>query len=318
MCSSDLKKETAIAKDNNLALGRELGIIIPNTGKQFRSAKIIADHGDGTFTLSGVQGNKQAQLSNLPASSIVRAIDRYNQESGIKSEGDKWRANYLLAAKLARSMGIDPKQHGKLPGLVKAIDAATAEQDAGPSLDQKTKEEESATKKSTPTINERRISAELAKQSKWKELRGADSTIKASIERAVKEGWLFEQVEVTDSAAIKRDQEKVKQASKRYMLGMSNPNIPEVKAALEAKARLDAGTHKKPEYRLSGAPLGDGSHYVITKIAYDYAKTFEAQQKTEAPNLELSQQTEESRAEAERAEKARIEEIGRASCRERV
>lgn len=37
---------------------------------------------------------------------------------------EKWRKNYLLAKKRATELGIDPKEHGKLPGLVKAIDAA--------------------------------------------------------------------------------------------------------------------------------------------------------------------------------------------------
>lgn len=123
-------KEVAIAKENNLVLGRELGTIIPNTGKQFKSAKIIADHGDGTFTLRGVQGNKQAELRGLSASSIVRAMDRQNLQSGAKSEGstpETWRKNYLLAKKRATELGLDPKEHGKLPGLVKAIDAAIAE-----------------------------------------------------------------------------------------------------------------------------------------------------------------------------------------------
>ena len=118
-------KEIAIAKENNLVLGRYLGTIIPNTGKQFKSAKIITDHGDGTFTLRGVQGNKQAQLSGLSASSIVRAMDRHNLNAGAESE--TWRSNYLSAAKVARDLGIDPKQHKKLADLVAAIDAFNAE-----------------------------------------------------------------------------------------------------------------------------------------------------------------------------------------------
>lgn len=118
-------KEAAIAKENNLVLGRELGTIIPNTGKQFKSAKIITDHGDGTFTLRGVQGNKQAQLSGLSASSIVRAMDRHNLNAGAESEA--WRSNYLRAAKIARDLGINPKQHKKLADLVAAIDAFNAE-----------------------------------------------------------------------------------------------------------------------------------------------------------------------------------------------
>lgn len=126
-------KEIAIAKENNLVLGRELGTIIPNTGKQFKSAKIIADHGDGTFTLRGVQGNKQAELRGLSASSIVRAMDRQNLQSGAKSEGstpETWRSNYIQAAKIAREKGIDPKQHKKLADLVAAIDASNTKPEA--------------------------------------------------------------------------------------------------------------------------------------------------------------------------------------------
>lgn len=40
---------------------------------------------------------------------------------------EKWRTNYLRAAKVARDIGIDPKQHKKLVDLVAAIDAFNAE-----------------------------------------------------------------------------------------------------------------------------------------------------------------------------------------------
>lgn len=393
-------KEIAIAKENNLVLGRELGTIIPNTGKQFKSAKIITDHGDGTFTLRGVQGNRQAELRELSASSIVRAMDRQNLQSGTKSEGstpETWRSNYIQAAKIAREKGIDPKQHKELADLVAAIDdlsdkpelaqpkqtqqqlAAVEPNQPAPekSLEssttyqntrsrltaayngdtykgaiedyadlrsqlealaqsgdsessrmaqrvledvdnsisnleaKKTAKKEGrkpAAKKPSPTINERRIAATLARPSKWKELRDGDGTVKSSVERAVREGWTFSEVSVTDTAAKKRDEEKVKQVSKRYMLGLSNPNIPEVKAGLEAKARLDAGEHKKSEYRLSGGQLDEGSYYTITKTAYDYAKSLESQE-TQAPDLDLTQQTEESLAkDAERLEQLQKEE----------
>ena len=39
----------------------------------------------------------------------------------------KWRTNYMRAAKVARDLGIDPKQHKKLDDLVAAIDAFNAE-----------------------------------------------------------------------------------------------------------------------------------------------------------------------------------------------
>lgn len=56
---------------------------------------------------------------------------------------DKWRKNYLLAAKKARELGLDPKQHGKLPGLIKAIDAATLERGTGAALELEQQTEES-------------------------------------------------------------------------------------------------------------------------------------------------------------------------------
>ncbi len=61
---------------------------------------------------------------------IARAEQEAEQGQPAKVENnapEKWRTNYLQAAKIARDLGIDPKQHKKLADLVAAIDAFNAE-----------------------------------------------------------------------------------------------------------------------------------------------------------------------------------------------
>lgn len=68
-----------IAKENNLVVGKLLGSIIPNTGKLLRAAKITVDHGDGSFDVLGVAGNKDSVIKDMSASRIVRAMNRANE-----------------------------------------------------------------------------------------------------------------------------------------------------------------------------------------------------------------------------------------------
>ena len=83
------------------------------------------------------------------------------------------------------------------------------------------------------------------------------------------EGRKPEVIEKRDSAAINKAQARLASISKRYVLGLSNPNIPEVKEALEIKEKLANNHFTKKEYGLS---LNDDRWLEITKLEYDFAK----------------------------------------------
>lgn len=71
---ADTRRE--IAKRNGYKEGAQLGCIIPNTGKMLRAARIVADHGNGTFDVQGVAGNKQAVIRGWDAGGVEAAVAR--------------------------------------------------------------------------------------------------------------------------------------------------------------------------------------------------------------------------------------------------
>jgi dephospho-CoA kinase len=94
------------------------------------------------------------------------------------------------------------------------------------------------------------------------------------IETAVRNGRAIVEKMVEDTAAKKRDREAVDRVSRAgYMLGLSNENIPVVKAGLEAQARLKADKYQKPEYRMYSDSREDGPFREISKTEYDYAQS---------------------------------------------
>lgn len=119
--------------------------------KAFDGEKANAQEIDGTPEALGNDGRPRPDASNAegraidgegqPDSGEIQADQRGAKseaaEAGLKKKAaekkastepttEKWRKNYLLAKKRATELGIDPKEHGKLPGLVKAIDAVIA------------------------------------------------------------------------------------------------------------------------------------------------------------------------------------------------
>lgn len=88
-----IASDREVAKANGYMVGSALGTIIPNTGKQMRAARIIADHGDGTFDVSGIAGNKDGIIRGLSAEAIARAVSR----AGGTAVLDSWKAGESLA-----------------------------------------------------------------------------------------------------------------------------------------------------------------------------------------------------------------------------
>ncbi|TXH46821.1 MAG: hypothetical protein E6Q97_28735 [Desulfurellales bacterium] len=120
-------------------------------------------------------------------------------------------------------------------------------------------------------------------------------TKRAVITSAVDNGYAIEAKMVYDYAARKRDQETVDRASRAgYILGVSNENLPLVKAGNEAKARLKEGKYEKPEYRVYQGSDTNAPFREITKTEYDYAQELKAQraaaQQAEAAPAASSQQ----------------------------
>lgn len=64
------------ARQNGFAVGLHLGEIIPNTGKLMRAAQIVADHGDGTYDVTGTFGNKRKIIRRWDADGIEMALSR--------------------------------------------------------------------------------------------------------------------------------------------------------------------------------------------------------------------------------------------------
>lgn len=77
----------------------------------------------------GQQGRPEpdAQVAERPESGRERPADAGQpapaQQQAEVERPKNWRANYLSAAKVARGLGIDPREHRKLPELLAAIDA---------------------------------------------------------------------------------------------------------------------------------------------------------------------------------------------------
>lgn len=142
-------------------------------------------------------------------------------------------------------------------------------------------------KSSKLTIAERRAAATLDKQHN---LSGFQPMTRRELVESVVNGdiagYSFEEREVEDAAAKKKDEEFVSRVRRNYILSPkdrtrgSNANIPDVKAAYEAIDRIEAG-HKKKEYRLVDR---DGRYFNVSKTEYDYSKKLleiKSEEKTE-------------------------------------
>ncbi len=103
-------------------------------------------------------------------------------------------------------------------------------------------------------------------------------TKRSAMESAVAQGKAFEAAEVYDKSAEEADKRIVQTAkAKGYIAGLSNPNLPEMKAAAEATARLKDDKYTKPEYRMYKGSDTEGSFHKISKTEYDYAQSLTKQ-----------------------------------------
>lgn len=129
------------------------------------------------------------------------------------------------------------------------------------------------------SILERRKDAILDGDTKLPASAGLGNTTRRNaMQMAVDQGRAVVERQVDDTAAKKRDQDAIDRVrSAGYMLGLSNENIPVVKAGLEAQARLKANDYKKPEYRVYAGSEPTGGFFEITKIEYEYAQELMAE-----------------------------------------
>lgn len=171
---------------------------------------------------------------------------------------EKWRANYLLAAKLARSMGIDPKQHGKLPGLTKAIDAANANPETPTlELNQQTEESRAEAERTEKARleEEKKVEAKQARaDAKAKESVNDKQAVESSMDRfelgQSAEQQLSGQVDIFSTESIKAEtgiaattnSDQVTVTDDQY-----NPNPSE--------AQKEAGNYKKAHVKFQGLDI---------------------------------------------------------------
>lgn len=81
-------------------------------------------------------------------------------------------------------------------------------------------------------------------------------------------GYFPRVVQVLDAKAAGKAQKELDGINKRYCVGLSNPNIPEVKRGLELRDKLMAGI-TMPEYRLEKGQFSSLQWNVIN--SYEFA-----------------------------------------------
>jgi len=112
-----------------------------------------------------------------------------------------------------------------------------------------------------------------------------NGTKRESMQKAVDQERAIVEKMVDDTAAKKRDNDAVDLVrAKGFILGLSNENLPVVKAGLEAQARLKANDYKKPSYRVHSGRDTNSSFYEISKTEYDYAQSLKAAPKDPREN----------------------------------
>jgi hypothetical protein len=121
------------------------------------------------------------------------------------------------------------------------------------------------------SLQERRADAILDKPHTYKYFKRGATRREAMQEAIANPDYRVEEKQVRDSAAKKRDEDIIAVASRQgYHIKISNPNIPVVKAAIEAAARIEKDDYFKPEYRVYRK---DDGFYNISKTEYDYAQS---------------------------------------------
>lgn len=133
------------------------------------------------------------------------------------------------------------------------------------------------------SVVERRAEAVLDKPTKLPPSAGLGrGSRREAMDKAIEQGRAIVVKQVRDQAAKQRDRDLMDRFSRSgYMIDHSNPNLPEVKAAREARDRLKADQYTKPEYRVYSGSDTDGSFFEISKTEYDYARA-----KMDAPAAE--------------------------------
>ncbi len=74
------EKNKELAKQKGYTLGAKLGALKANDNKEMRAAFILKDHGDGSFDVQGVMGNKTALFGQMSATNLLRAQKRARGE----------------------------------------------------------------------------------------------------------------------------------------------------------------------------------------------------------------------------------------------
>lgn len=101
-------------------------------------------------------------------------------------------------------------------------------------------------------------------------------TCREAMQKAVMQGRLVEMGMIRDTAAKKRDVDRLESARRMNCIpNLTNPNLPGMKEVNEAYARVNTDHYEKPEYRVFDGPDDKGTYRVITKIEYDYVQALQ-------------------------------------------
>lgn len=221
---------------------------------------------------------------------------------------EKWRSNYLQAAKVARDLGIDPKQHKKLADLVAAIDAFNAEPVASQPQQQVAAAKPAANNKTSVHIdNAIDLTSALAAIARGAQLstepNGDVILSGAKIITLPKQPTSANEV-IGALAVALRDQMRAD--------GVSMPGNPADMTRDQFVVAYEFA-NIIPEFEITGEDIGgvvQGSSSGLTVDADKlYDKIIEQAKEQANPALELNQQTEETLAQdAERLEQLQKEE----------
>ena len=90
----------------------------------------------------------------------------------------------------------------------------------------------------------------------------------AMIDKLLADGWKPIICNKPNRNKIEKDRQRLKQISSRWILGLPNENIPEVKQGLLLREKLkDGSNYNEPNYYMIGGEFTVS----ITKTQYDYA-----------------------------------------------
>ena len=237
----------------------------------------------------------QEAMTDMADDTPIEMVQAEAVEQAVEPQPEAWRTNYMRAAKVARDLGIDPKQNKKLAELVAAIDAFNAEPVASQPNQQVAAAKPAADSKTGVLIdNATDMTSALAAIARGAQLRtepNGDVILSGTkIITLPKQPTSVDEV-IGALAVALRDQMRAD--------GVSMPSNPADMTRDQFVVAYEFA-NIIPEFEITGEDIGgvvQGSSRGLTVDADKlYDKIIEQSKAQDNPALELNQQTEESLA----------------------